>query len=69
MNQLTIMVDGGYYRKRAIYLWGKEISAVDRANELFNYCLLHLSEATEPRDLFESFIMIVLQWNETLFIR
>ena len=41
MNQLTvrktaIMVDGGYYRKRAIYLWGKEISAVDRANELFN---------------------------------
>ena len=49
MNQLTvrktaIMVDGGYYRKRAIYLWGKEISAVDRANELFNYCLLHLSE-------------------------
>ena len=50
MNQLTvrktaIMVDGGYYRKRAIYLWGKEISAVDRANELFNYCLLHLSEA------------------------
>ena len=45
------MVDGGYYRKRAIYLWGKEISAVDRANELFNYCLLHLSEATEPRDL------------------
>ena len=29
MNQLTvrktaIMVDGGYYRKRAIYLWGKE---------------------------------------------
>ena len=60
MNQLTvrktaIMVDGGYYRKRAIYLWGKEISAVDRANELFNYCLLHLSEATEPRDLYRIF--------------
>ena len=43
MNQMTtrktaIMVDGGYYRKRADHLWGKK-DAKERANELFSYCL------------------------------
>ena len=59
MNQMTtrktaIMVDGGYYRKRADDLWGKK-DAKERANELFSYCLLHINESEEPRDLYRIF--------------
>lgn len=59
MNQMTtrktaIMVDGGYYRKRADHLWGKK-DAEERANELFSYCLLHINEGDEPRDLYRIF--------------
>lgn len=50
----AILVDGGYYRKRTIDLWGRK-SAQDRADELFKYCLLHLSESEEPRDLYRIF--------------
>ncbi len=60
MNQMSvrktaILIDGGYYRKRAIELWGKEKSAAERAEELFSYCLLHLSIPKEPRDLYRIF--------------
>lgn len=54
-RRTAILVDGGYYRKRAIELWGKEKTAQDRADELFSYCLLHLSEPNEPRDLYRIF--------------
>ena len=59
MNQMTtrktaILVDGGFYRKRAEYLWGKK-EAAERANELFSYCLLHINESEEPRDLYRIF--------------
>lgn len=59
MNQMTtrktaIMVDGGYYRKRAENLWGKK-DAEERANELFQYCLLHINKGDEPRDLYRIF--------------
>ena len=54
-RKTAIMVDGGYYRKRAVSLWGKEISAEARAEELFSYCLLHLSQPDEPRDLYRIF--------------
>ncbi len=54
IRKIAILVDGGYYRKRAAALWGKK-SAEDRANELFNYCLLHISEPDEPRDLYRIF--------------
>lgn len=43
MIRTAILVDGGYYRKRAHYLWGA-ISAEDRANELNTYCLYHANE-------------------------
>lgn len=55
IRKTAILVDGGYYRKRAIALWGKNMSAQDRASELFKYCLLHLSEPSEPRDLYRIF--------------
>lgn len=53
-RRTAILVDGGYYRKRASALWGRK-SAVERANELFHYCLLHISEPDEPRDLYRIF--------------
>lgn len=43
MIRTAILVDGGYYRKRAHYLWGS-ISAEERANELNTYCLYHVKE-------------------------
>lgn len=50
----AIMIDGGYYRVRARALWG-DLSAVDRANELYNYCMLHITHPEEPRDLYRIF--------------
>jgi uncharacterized protein (TIGR00288 family) len=43
MIRTAILVDGGFYRKRAFTLWGDK-SAKDRAQELFKYCTLHLKE-------------------------
>ena len=42
----AILVDGGFYRKRAIALWGKE-SPENRANELNAYCYKHLNDNRE----------------------
>ena len=54
IRKTAILVDGGYYRKRASALWGRK-SAEEQANELFRYCLLHISESDEPRDLYRIF--------------
>lgn len=37
----AILVDGGFYRKRATYLWGKK-EPDKRAAELYAYCSAHL---------------------------
>lgn len=37
----AILVDGGFYRKRATFLWGKK-DPDDRAKELIAYCNAHL---------------------------
>lgn len=54
IRKTAILVDGGYYRKRAKLLWGKK-SATDRADELFAYCLLHITKPQESRDLYRIF--------------
>ena len=41
MKRVAILVDGGFYRKRAANLFGEK-SAQDRADELENYCRMHL---------------------------
>jgi uncharacterized LabA/DUF88 family protein len=46
MIRTAILVDGGFYRKRASSLWGQK-SPEDRAWELVKYCTQHL---TEPYD-------------------
>jgi len=52
----AILVDGGFYRKRAKALFGKK-SAQDRANELYTYCLKHISDVdgSDPRRLYRIF--------------
>jgi uncharacterized LabA/DUF88 family protein len=44
MIRTAILVDGGFYRKRAIAIWGQK-SPQDRAWELVKYCSLHLKES------------------------
>lgn len=51
----AILVDGGFYRRRAQIMLGEK-SAVDRAKELENYCRRHLVEKNQPHhDLYRIF--------------
>ncbi len=51
----AILVDGGFYRRRAQIMLGEK-SAVDRAKELENYCRRHLAEKNQPpHDLYRIF--------------
>lgn len=54
MIRTAILVDGGFYRKRAKFLWGEK-TAEDRAKELFAYCHAHLHDHTEKRQLYRIF--------------
>ena len=39
----AVLVDGGFYRKRSKYLWGKK-TPEKRADELYAYCMAHIQE-------------------------
>lgn len=56
MIRTAILVDGGYYRKRALTLWGPR-SAEARAKELNSYCRAHLNkkDGQESRSLYRIF--------------
>ena len=57
-KRTAILVDGGYYRKRAAFFWGKErseVTAKERADELIQYCQMHLELPDEPRELYRIF--------------
>ena len=56
MTKTAILVDGGFYRKRALWLWGKK-TAEERALELANYCNAHLhdKDGRESRQLYRIF--------------
>lgn len=56
MVRTAILVDGGFYRKRARYLWGEK-TAGDRAKELGAYCQAHLhdKDGEESRQLYRIF--------------
>lgn len=56
MTHTAILVDGGFYRKRAAFLWGKK-SAEERAKELNAYCQAHLhnKDGVENRHLYRIF--------------
>lgn len=50
----AILVDGGFYRKRAKSLWGNK-SPANRADELNDYCYKHLKDNYENRYLYRIF--------------
>lgn len=50
----AILVDGGFYRKRAKHFTGEK-SPADRADELFKYCCSLLSNDIENRKLYRIF--------------
>ncbi len=50
----AILVDGGFYRKRAKALWGNKAPA-ERADELNEYCYKHLQHNYENRHLYRIF--------------
>ena len=56
MSKTAILVDGGFYRKRAAHLWGKK-TAEDRAKELSAYCHAHMQDrdGNASRELYRIF--------------
>ncbi|MBR1561614.1 MAG: NYN domain-containing protein [Ruminococcus sp.] len=50
----AIMVDGGFYRKRAFYHWGDKDPKA-RADELFDFCMSLLRDKHEQRNLYRIF--------------
>ena len=46
-ENVAILVDGGFYQRRARSLWGMK-TAEERANELYEYCKLHLYSPPAP---------------------
>lgn len=42
MKKIAILVDGGFYKKRAKTLFGEK-TPKERANELFKYCISHVN--------------------------
>lgn len=50
----AIMVDGGFYLKRAKYLFGEKTPS-ERASELCEYCMRHLNDEHEQRSLYRIF--------------
>ena len=56
MAKTAILVDGGFYRKRAARFWGKK-KAEERSKELNAYCMAHLNDhhRQEDRQLYRIF--------------
>ena len=56
MIRTAILVDGGFYRKRAKHQWGVKTS-VERASELSAYCMAHIKkkDGKQERQLYRIF--------------
>lgn len=50
MGKVAILVDGGFYKKRAKVLFGDK-SPEERADELVSYCMRHLKDDTGNHDV------------------
>lgn len=50
MVKTAILVDGGFYRKRASYFWGKKTPS-QRSNELYAYCMAHIRDTASEQEL------------------
>lgn len=49
MIRTAILVDGGFYRRRATHLWGKK-TPEERVKELSAYCNAHIKDTYELKD-------------------
>jgi len=55
MSKVAILIDGGFYRRRAQLLFGDK-TASERCSELMGYCKRHLrADHNEKRDLYRIF--------------
>ena len=55
MNKIAILVDGGFYKKRAKALFGEK-TPDERASELITYCMRHVNSGKPDRhDLYRIF--------------
>lgn len=62
----AILVDGGFYRKRAQSIFGVK-PAEERAEELNNYCWRHLKERNVTHDLYRIFYYDCLPMDKKLY--
>lgn len=54
MSKTAILVDGGFYRKRAAFLWGQH-TPEETAEGLIRYCFKHLTEHHTQHELYRIF--------------
>lgn len=62
----AIMIDGGFYRKRAQMIFGVK-SPEERAKELNSYCWRHLKEKDTVHDLYRIFYYDCLPMDKKLY--
>ena len=55
MSKTAIMVDGGFFHKRANALWGSDETAKARAERLHGYCFRHLRNGKSYNELYRIF--------------
>ena len=68
MSIVAILVDGGFYRKRARYLFGEK-KAKERADELVKYCNAHLKnkDGDTKRELYRIFYYDCPPYDKSVF--
>lgn len=66
MGKTAILVDGGFYRKRARSLWGKH-SPQETADGLFRYCKRHLHERSREHELYRIFYYDCPPYDKQLY--
>ena len=54
MTNTAILVDGGFYQRRARAIWGAQ-SPEQRVRELYSYCMKHLNYKDERHELYRIF--------------
>ncbi|HDH4553359.1 TPA: NYN domain-containing protein [Staphylococcus aureus] len=57
MEKVAILVDGGYYRKISVKVYGK-VTAKERADELYSYCNRHLKETHFKEEIYNKLYRI-----------
>lgn len=68
MAKTAILIDGGFYRKKAAQYWGMK-SAEERAKEMYAYCQAHLkdTDGADKRHLYRIFYYDCCPINLTVY--